>query len=101
MPAAATRDDDAVRWQIAPVDQIRFEPLNALTLAFDRRSGQTHMLASPLPEICQTLRAGPATTDAIAQRLAEQFEVTGEGDTHALVAERLTELAAMGLVERL
>jgi PqqD family protein of HPr-rel-A system len=79
-------------------DLVRVE-LDALTAVYDRRSGQTHLLASPLPEMLEALAEGEWTVDAFADHLAASFQVAGEGDAHALIAAHLDELATLGLVE--
>ncbi|MBN8845097.1 MAG: HPr-rel-A system PqqD family peptide chaperone [Sphingomonadales bacterium] len=82
----------------APADALRIEPLGELTAIFDRRSMQTHLVVSPIPEILEAM--GPEVCDAraLAQRLAARFDLEAEGDAPAIVADRLAELAAMGLV---
>lgn len=77
---------------------MRLEQLDTLTLAYDRASGQTHLLAPPLPELLDLLAAGPAETATLVDRMMQAFDL-GDQDVQALVAERLAELAAMGLVD--
>ncbi|QJQ32496.1 HPr-rel-A system PqqD family peptide chaperone [Sphingomonas lacunae] len=86
-------------WHGPGAGRLRLEPLDTLTIAYDRTSGQTHLLAPPLPELLDLLAAGPATGAALVARMAEQFDL-GDQDVPSLVAERLAELTAMGLVER-
>ena len=85
-------------WHAPAPDRLRFETLDTLTLAYDRASGQTHLLAPPLPELIDMLAAGPLTTADLAARMAAAFDL-GDQDSQGLIAERLAELAAMGLVE--
>lgn len=85
-------------WHGPPADRLRLEILDTLTLAYDRASGQTHLLAPPLPELLDMLSAGPATTVDLADRLSATFDL-GDQDVPGLIGERLAELAAMGLVE--
>lgn len=73
--------------------------LDELTAVFDRRSGQTHLLASPLPEMLGALGTGEWTLAAFAALLASEFEMAGEDGTAARIEQRLAELAALGLVE--
>jgi PqqD family protein of HPr-rel-A system len=74
--------------------------VEGLTLFFHARSGTTHMLAPPAPQILEALagRAGDAAT--VIARIAERFEVEEEG-AEAVIAARLEELEAAGLVWRL
>ena len=77
---------------------MRVEALGALTAIFDRRSMQTHLVVAPLPEIMAALEAGPCDASALAERLAGVFDLDAEDDAIAILAERLRELATMGLV---
>ena len=99
----SANDDQAVEsstpvWHAPTPERLRFEILDTLSLAYDRASGQTHLLASPLPELLELLAAGPATTAALEARMADAFDL-GDQPVGPLIAERLAELAAMGLVE--
>lgn len=89
-------------YRAASPGALRVEPLGELTAIFDRRSMQTHLVVSPMPEILAALSdfGGDAACDVatLTARLAAAFDLDGEGDTRAIVAERLGELAAMGLV---
>ena len=38
-------------YRAEPVDQLLVEPLDAMTLIYQRRSGITHIVAEPVPEI--------------------------------------------------
>lgn len=87
------------RYRAAPPQTLLIRPLDALTAIHDRRSGQTHLVAQPVPELLAALEDGPLDIDVLLARLAEQFDLV-DGDREAL-AERLAELAATGLVERL
>jgi len=84
-------------WQIAGSGALRSEPLDSLTAIFDRRSGQTHLLAAPLPEILEALAEGACTSATLVARLAERFDLSG-GDDRALLDERLAELVERGLI---
>lgn len=67
-------------------------PLDSLTALYHRASGQTHLLAEPVPDILAALGAGPLTLDA----LLEALELTAT-ESPALI-ERLDELIETGLV---
>jgi len=88
----------ALHWHVPAPGRLRCESLDTLTLAFDRESGQTHLLSAPLPELLELLAAAPATTAELVARMSAAFDL-GDQDAVALVSERLHELAAMGLVE--
>ncbi|UKK84611.1 HPr-rel-A system PqqD family peptide chaperone [Sphingopyxis sp. BSN-002] len=85
-------------YRAAPADALRIEALGELTAIFDRRSMQTHLVISPMPEILASMDDGIHTAATIAGRLAADFDLDAEGDAGLVIAERLAELAAMGLV---
>lgn len=72
---------------------LRAVRLDAMTALYDRRSGMTHLVAEVVPAILEALGAGDAGVDALALRL--------DTTEYAALTERLDELAAIGLVERL
>lgn len=67
--------------------------LDTLTAIYHRRSGQTHLVAAAVPAILAALDASEADLETLLVRLG-----LGTSDASAL-AERLSELAASGLVE--
>lgn len=80
-------------------DLVRVE-LDALTAVYDRRSGQTHLLASPLPEILEAMGGEDWTIEPFTAQLAKTFDMlSGEGDAAELIAAHLSELVSLGLVE--
>jgi PqqD family protein of HPr-rel-A system len=82
-----------VLFRAPPKGVLRHVRLDAMTAIYDRRSGETHLVAEVVPAILTALGNGDADVDDLARRL----------DTTELAAltERLDELAAAGLVERL
>lgn len=111
-----------VRYRAAgAMDLVRVE-LDALTAVYDRRSGQTHLLASPLPEMLEALGEAEWTLADFAAALANNFDLgsapaeagalakgaalesQGSGlrrsaEVENLIAAHLAELATLGLVE--
>ena len=83
----------------ADVEGLRSVELEGLSVIFHPRSGMTHILAPPSPQILEVLADGPADADAITARLRARFDFA-EGDGAAAVAARLSELEAAGLVRR-
>lgn len=73
--------------------------VEGLTLLFHRKSGLTHFLAPPAPQILGALASGPASAAQIAARMGESFEIESD-DPAAAIAARLAELEAAGLVWR-
>jgi PqqD family protein of HPr-rel-A system len=93
---------DARHWRVASADRRIAIPLDSLTALFDRASGQTHLLAGPLPEILDALGDGPLDTAALLGRLSAAFDVNAvDGDSMSALTARLEELAALGLVHAL
>lgn len=82
-----------------PPETIRTEELDGLTAIFHRRSGLTHILAPPAPQILAALARGPAGPAEILARIAERFDLAGD-DSEGAIAARLGELEAAGLVWR-
>ena len=89
-----------MRYRAPAPGKLITETVEAFTLVYDRRSGQTHMLASPMPEILMLLAHGPVDVAELGRRLGDQFDL-GRDDPAPLLAARLEELAALGLAERL
>lgn len=93
MPAAPTtylRDENA---------QLIIEPLDAMTVIYHRRSGITHIVAEPVPQILACMGATPNTVADVARRLAADFDID-EIEVEVIIAARLEEMADLGLVER-
>lgn len=81
--------------------------LGGLEAIYHVPSGITHLLAEPVPELLDALDeagAGQFVTSAqLVTRIAERFELVGDDPEEAaetVLAERLEELAALGLVRR-
>ena len=87
----------APRFVADPPDCYRIVELDELSALYHLRSGLTHILAPPAPQLIALLAEAPADLDAIAAAIADRFEVE---DADALAA-RLAELEAAGLVSRL
>ncbi|MEQ1540519.1 MAG: HPr-rel-A system PqqD family peptide chaperone [Sphingorhabdus sp.] len=90
----------SILYQAEPADQRLIEPLDVITLIYQRRSGITHMVAEPVPEILASM--GDAAMDAanVLERLSAQFDLGDADDAIAVVSARLEELADLGLVDR-
>ena len=87
-------------YRAAPPGALRVEPLGELTAIFDRRSMQTHLVVPPMPEILAAIGAEECDAATLAARLAARFDFDGGDDVQMILAERLSELAAMGIVAR-
>lgn len=87
------------RYKSEAADQLLVEPLDAMTLIYQRRSGVTHIVAEPVPEILAVMGNDLLNAEDVATRLANNFDI-GTSDAVAIVLARLEELAVLGLVER-
>lgn len=88
------------KYKAESADQLLLEPLDALTVIYQRRSGITHIVAEPVPEILRVMGGEILTAEQVAARLAVEFEIE-RADAENIVAARLEELAGLGLVERI
>ena len=84
---------------ISDAEGCRAVELEGLTLLFHERSGVTHILAPPSPQILEVLAAGAGDARALMERLRARFDFD-EADGKAALAARLEELEAAGLVRR-
>ena len=90
--------DDAapVTFRTDPADARRAAPLDAFTAVYHRRSGITHLLTEPAPQILAILGEAGLSLDALIDRLAGDFDLADA--TRPALAARLDELVAAGLV---
>ena len=79
-----------------PVDGYRIVPLDGLTALYHRRSGMTHVLAEPAPEIIGALAGKALDVSGLACALG----VECSPDNAAALSARLDELCEAGLVSR-
>ncbi len=88
-----------IHYRAEPSDQLLIEPLDAMTLVYHRRSGITHMVAEPVPEMLAAM--GDDTVDAatLVTRLVAIFDLDANG-AEVVITARLEELAEQGLVKR-
>jgi PqqD family protein of HPr-rel-A system len=81
-------------------DDLVIRPLDAMTLIYQRRSGITHLVSEPVPEILAAMGGESMNAENLAAKLAAIFDLGPEADAIAVIADRLEELADLGLVER-
>jgi len=79
-----------------PADGFKIIPLDGLTALYHRRSGMTHVLAAPAPEIIRALAGQQLDVVALATALG----VDCSPDNASALAARLDELCEAGLVSR-
>ena len=74
--------------------------IDGFAVLYHRASGITHVVASPVPEILAVIAGDPADAAEIVARLGVERDLDGEDAAEAIVAARLDELEAAGLVRR-
>ncbi|MES2782359.1 MAG: HPr-rel-A system PqqD family peptide chaperone [Pseudomonadota bacterium] len=80
---------------------LMIEPLDLMTAIYHRRSGITHIVAEPIPQILAVIGATPETADVIAERLAAVFDLGKDVDAATeIISARLEEMASLGLLGR-
>lgn len=82
------QDAEAVAWL----------DLDGLTLIYHRRSGMTHIVDSPVPEILRALPKAPVTPQALLERLADTYDLDDVAEATDDLLCHLDQLAALGLV---
>jgi len=90
-----------ILYRAEPADQRLVEPLDMMTLIYQRRSGITHMVGEPVPQMLAAMGDDAVDAAMLAERLAKTFDLGGAADAVAVLSERLEELAELGLVERI
>ena len=88
-----------IRYRAAPPETMLAVQLDVLTAIYHRASGQTHLMASPAPEILAAFAGEDLTVDALLARLRADYDLMDADE--ASLAARLDELVETGLVERL
>lgn len=75
--------------------------LGDITVFYHRRSGQTHMVISPVPEIMDALvEAAAATAEDLHDRLSRRYDLGNAADALPEIEAHLDSLLALGLVRR-
>lgn len=83
-----------MRYRADPPAAYRVVPLDSLTALYHRRSGTTHLLAEPVPELLEVLGAGPLSFGNILAAL----DIDDDAESRAALTARLDEMAATGLI---
>ena len=87
-------------YRAEPADQRLIEPLNSMTLIYQRRSGITHIVAEPVPQILAAMDHDAVDVATLVARLVTNFDLGDAGEAQEIIGVRLEELAELGLVER-
>jgi PqqD family protein of HPr-rel-A system len=86
------------RFTTDPQQAFLISELDTLCAIYDRRSGVTHVVADPVPQILSALSGKTLDEDALLASLARDFDVTDDADTRSALSARLDEMVAVGLV---
>lgn len=81
-------------------DAMIVRALDDIVLIYHRPSGQTHMVASPVPEILAALGDTALGAGDVVAVLSAQFDMGDAAEAVAAIAAHLDEMAALGLVRR-
>jgi PqqD family protein of HPr-rel-A system len=82
-----------------PDDAVRTCALDDMVLLYHVRSGQTHMVISPVPEILEAMAGGAAVSaDTLHDVLAAHYDLGDRAAAVAEIAAHLDALDALGLV---
>jgi PqqD family protein of HPr-rel-A system len=84
-----------------PRSEIIATPLDGLTALYHRRSGITHVVSEPVPQILDILAENPLSRGQLFDALVAQFEVPNTQETRDALTSRLDELKEVGLVASL
>jgi PqqD family protein of HPr-rel-A system len=87
---------DCLIYTADPVDGFRSAEFEGMTALFHRRSGVTHVVAEPVPEILAVL--GGKRLNCAA--LLEALDVDADEESRAALTARLDEMEEAGLVSR-
>jgi len=91
--------DGATAYRRDAADAVATCVLDDLTLLYHHRSGQTHMVISPVPEILERMADGaPVSAQAMHDRLARDYDLGPVEDAVAEIGTHLDALVALGLV---
>jgi PqqD family protein of HPr-rel-A system len=88
----------AQRYRALHEGELLVRPLDTLTLLYHRPSGQTHIVASPVPEILTALGDNALHLDALFDALAQHYDLGEPDDAKAILNQHVTDLCALGLV---
>jgi|TARA_R100000501_G_scaffold17783_2_gene33837 PqqD family protein of HPr-rel-A system len=86
-----------------PVEAVRYEKLDDLSLVFHRLSGETHILSPEMEAIYEAIPAGGADAEQILFRLEAVHGLVEaeEGDPASALCLRLDQLTELGIVRHI
>jgi PqqD family protein of HPr-rel-A system len=96
-PDAGPLSAGHVLYAAEPGEGVMSVPLDRLTALYHRRSGQTHLVAVPVPDVLAALGGRALDVPAILDALG----IDEDAESRAALTARLEEMVETGLVARL
>ena len=87
------------RYRALSTADYKLTPLDVVSALYDKRSGQTHLIASPVPELLAMMQDSDLSVDELLQRLLVHYDLPADEDHNASIEARLSELVTLGLLE--
>lgn len=84
-------------YRAEPSSDYILRSLDDVTLVYHRRSGQTHIVVSPVPEILAALTVDTCDPAEIVARLSHDYDLGDPHEALAAVKTHLDEMVALGL----
>jgi PqqD family protein of HPr-rel-A system len=88
------------RWRTGPSHDLAWAELGDAYVVYHRPSGRTHFLNSATADLLQHVLAEPRTARTAAEELAARENSVGDAAFFSAVAESLTHLEHLGLIQR-
>jgi PqqD family protein of HPr-rel-A system len=79
-------------------EQIIRRSLDEVTVIYHRASGQSHLVASPVPEILDALTNNVLSVDDLFAALAEAYDLGDAQDARTELSGHIDQLTAIGLI---
>lgn len=85
-------------WTVPGADGFRWRDYDTISVLFDPRSGEMHLLDPLSREVLEQLSERPMTGDQTSRALSAMMESTAPEDVSAKVDEILTQFDRIGLI---
>jgi PqqD family protein of HPr-rel-A system len=76
------------------------EVLDEMTLVYQRRSGITHIVTEPVPQMLHAMGEDALNAEQLLSRLAADFDIGPDDQALSVITARLEELVSLGLVKK-
>lgn len=86
-------------WRVVPGQLLAFREWDGEVVLFNDLSGDTHLLEGAALDVLHALQAQPADSATLARRLAPHFDLDDGADLPAVIADLITSLTRLDLVE--